>query len=60
MLNWGMPGMVILNRGESTSNAKPSALQDRLAHDSRTTPRICSARFIDGFYFHPNLFKVKR
>jgi hypothetical protein len=52
--------MVILNRGESTSNTKPSALQDRLAHDSRTTPRNRSARFIDRFYFHPNPLEVKR
>jgi hypothetical protein len=39
--------MVILNLGESTSNRKPSALQDRLAYNIRTAPKNCNARFID-------------
>ena len=39
--------MVILNLGESTSKKKPSALQDRLANDSRTKPKNRITRFID-------------
>jgi len=52
--------MVILNLGESTSKRKPSALQDRLVHNSSTAHEIRSARLIDGFYFPPNPFDAKR